>query len=283
MVSYLKRVYGDIRDVIKNINNVHTPILAQMQLQRLYENPRFQENGRLLSFGFKVYSQNEEDGIIQEIFKRIGTTNKFFVEFGVGNGLENNTLYLLIKGWKGVWIEGSKYNAEVIRRKFQSAIDKNILTFDNSFISKENINSILTQKKMPNEIDLLSIDIDSNDYHVFKEINCISPRVVVIEYNAKFPPPVLWVMKYNPNHIWDSSDYMGASLKSYEYLFNDKGYSLVGCNITGSNAFFVRKDLLGDRFQQPFSAENHYEPDRYMLTAAFGGGLAPNFGEFESI
>jgi len=283
MISYLKRVYDEIKNVIKNINHIHTPIIAQMQLHRLYESPRIDEDGCLLRFGFKACSQNDEDGIIQEIFSRIGTTNRYFVEFGVGNGLENNTLYLLIKGWKGVWIEGGKNNAEIIRRKFHSLINKNILTFDNSFISKENINSLLAQKKVPNEVDLLSIDIDGNDYHVFKEINCITPRVVVVEYNAKFPPPVLWVMKYNPKHTWDSTDYMGASLKSFEYLFNDKGYSLVGCNITGSNAFFVRKDLVGDRFQQPFSAENHYEPARHLLTAAFRGRLTQNFGEFEII
>ena len=131
-----------------------------------------------------------------------------------------------------------------------------------------------------NEIDLLSVDIDGNDIHIFNSINCISPRVVVIEYNAKFPPPITYCMKYNQKYIWNGDDNFGASLKFLENEFDKKGYCLVGCNITGVNAFFVRKDLVTDKFLEPFSAEVHYEPARYYL-AKFSSGHKPSLNTLE--
>lgn len=282
MKNYLTKVlikvsHGLTKSILRH------PGIANNNIDNILNNNKYGERGRLLRFGFKAYSQNDEDGIIQEIFNRINIKNKYFVEIGVGNGLENNTLLLLIKGWEGLWIEGSYENYKFIKNKFNTLINNNLLKVDNSFININNINRILSDQSVPDEIDLLSIDIDGNDYHIFKAIDVISARVVVIEFNAKYPPPVLWVMKYNPTHIWDISDYFGASLKSFERLFEERGYSLVGCNITGANAFFVRNDLVEDKFCQPFTAENHYEPARYWLTPGFFSGHSPNFGEFERI
>jgi hypothetical protein len=96
----------------------------------------------------------------------------------------------------------------------------------------------------------------------------LAARLVVAEYNPRFAPPIDWVMSYNAHHAWDGSDHYGASLTAFTALMAEKGYSLVGCNLSGVNAFFVRNDLVGDRFLQPFSAETHYEPARYWLMAA---------------
>jgi hypothetical protein len=287
MKKYIKKFFAKIgnamSDAIVKQNNVYIQSIVDNDIQKIYDNKKYEEPGRLLRSGFKVWSQNDEDGIIQEILNRIDTKNKYFVEIGVGDGLENNTLFLLVKGWKGLWIEGSSKNCNFIEKKFNTLINKGFLKIDNVSINVNNINHLLMGNSVPEEIDLLSIDIDGNDYHIFKALNATSPRVVVIEYNAKFPPPVLWVMRYNPGHVWDLSDYFGASLKSFERLFAARGYSLVGCSITGANAFFVRNDLVGDKFCQPFTAENHYEPPRYWLTQGFISGRIANFGEFESI
>jgi hypothetical protein len=133
------------------------------------------------------------------------------------------------------------------------------LTAVNAFITVENINRLISEDGgISGEIDLLSVDIDGNDYWIWEKITCIKPRVVVIEYNAKFPPPCEWVMDYDPNHIWDESDKHGASLKSLELLGNRLGYSLVGTNMNGVNAFFVRKDLAKGLFAEPATAENLY-------------------------
>jgi hypothetical protein len=241
------------------------------------------EPGRILRHGYKVYSQNDEDGLINEIFRRIQIKHRSFIEIGVGNGLENNTLCLLIQGWHGLWIEASETHCNFIRKKFMNALHANTLTLCQSFVNKENINDLIVENGFNGEIDLLSIDIDGNDYHVFHSINVLSPRVIMIEYNSKFPPPIRWVMKYNPQHTYDSTDYFGASLKSYEILFSQKGYSLVGCNITGANAFFIRSDLVGELFCKPFTAENHYEPARPWLARGFVSGKPANYREYEVI
>ena len=93
--------------------------------------------------------------------------------------------------------------------------------------------------------------------------------------------PVKWVMKYNPNHAFDDSDYYGASLKSFEILLSKKGYKLVGCNLYGVNAFFVREDLMKNHFLDNCTAENHYEPGRLFLRGWMLPLHVENFGPFE--
>jgi len=210
------------------------------------------------SFGYKVYSQNDEDGIINEIFKRIGMTNKTFVEFGVQDGLESNGHFLLFKGWRGLWIDGCEESIKKLKEYFFEPISTKQLTVIKAFITIDNINDLINGNGFDGEIDLLSIDIDGNDYWIWQAIKCIQPRVVVIEYNAKFPPPCEWIMEYDPNHIWDLSDKYGASLKSLELLGDKLGYRLVGTNICGVNSFFVKKELAKDLFPEPPTAENLY-------------------------
>ncbi len=237
-----------------------------LKSEERYQNPKV-----LSKYGRKLYSQNEEDGIIVEIFKRIGTTNKIFVEFGIGDGLENNTLALLFQGWKGLWLEGSASSVNNIKDHFKSVLNTKQLQVTEAFITKDNINELISSKIKENEIDLLSVDIDGNDVHIFNEISVINPRVVVIEYNARFFPPIMFTVDYNSTHVWQGDDYMGASLKYLEVAFEKKGYKLVGCDIAGVNAFFVRDDLAGDKFLSPYTAEEHYEPVRQYLLSAYPG------------
>jgi hypothetical protein len=250
-------------------------LMIQNELLRhsLLNNPKYLEPNRLELHGFKVYSQNDEDGIIQEIFKRIGTTSKTFIEFGAGDGMQNNTAYLLMQGWRGHWIEGSSAFVSKIKKAYKRAIDRGQLFVEDSFITKDNINSLLG-KHFAGEIDLLSIDIDGNDYYIWKNINCINPRVVVVEYNAKFPPPCSYIMEYDETHQWDESDKMGMSLQAATDLGESLGYQLVGTNLNGINAFFVRKDIIQENanalFPLPATAEKLYNPACYFLN--FSGG-----------
>ncbi len=231
-----------------------------------YTRRRMADPKALEQYGYKVYSQNDEDGIIHEVFRRIGTKNKLFVEFGVQNGLESNCHLLLHYGWKGLWIEGSKEYCKDLKMRFRPVISEGKLVIDNEFITKENINEIIEKNGFSGEIDLLSVDIDGNDYYVWKAIDVINPRVVITEYNGKFPPDLEWCQAYNPNHMWDGSDWHGASLKSYELLGREKGYRLVGTNLRGCNAFFVRVDLCKDLFLGNGFAEELYNPLRMGLS-----------------
>ena len=229
-------------------------------LQKQHDEP-----GSLVPFGFKAFSQSEEDGIIREIFSRIETTNKSFVEIGAGSGLENNTLFLLFQGWQGMWVDASDAMDEAIAHHSE-LIARGQLSIRKTLVTPENVDSLVREGVSGDELDLLSVDIDGNDYHVLDKIRCVEPRVIIVEYNAKFPPPVCYCMRYNPKHAWDGSDHFGASLKWYEEKLAIRGYCLVGCNITGANAFFVRKDLTGDKFLKPFTAEKHYQPARYEMS-----------------
>ncbi|MBT8041811.1 MAG: hypothetical protein HKP10_00200 [Kiritimatiellales bacterium] len=228
-------------------------------MQRL---PKYADPLSLIPHGRKVYSQNEEDGIIIEIFNRIGTTNKTFVEFGSGDGLENNTYALLFQDWNGLWIDGSPKNIRKIREGLPTTIDSGQLAVVESFITKDNINDLISPHIQEKEIDLLSVDIDGNDYFVWDAITCIEPRVLIMEYNARFVPPIRYCMAYDPKHMWNYTDHGGLSLKFIEEKAAAKGYSLVGCSLSGANAFFVRNDLLAGKFEAPFTAEKHYEPAR---------------------
>ena len=205
-------------------------------------------NFNINKFGIKIYSQNDEDGIILYILKHIGVKTKKFVEVGVENGIECNTTNLLKNfDWSGVQIEGNKklYNDAKIQLK--KVLEKKIknLKLLNIFVTKKNINQIL-KKYSGKEIDLLSIDIDGNDFWIWKAINCVKPRLVVIEYNSFFGPNMSATIKYNPKFNWDhynNKSYYGASLKALEKLGKQKKYSLVGVDKNGVNAFFIRNDL----------------------------------------
>ncbi|NEQ95855.1 MAG: hypothetical protein F6K30_03835 [Cyanothece sp. SIO2G6] len=255
------------------IKQRQTQIPILQEIDRLRGSDRYSNPKSLIPFGDKVYSQSDEDGMIREIFNRIGTTNKTFVEFGIGNGLENNTLALLFEDWQGLWIDASTQSVKTIRAEFAPIIGRKQLMITESFITAENINQLISDAIQSEEIDLLSVDIDGNDYHVLNAITCTSPRVLVVEYNAKFTPPILYCMDYQPMHQWEKDDCFGVSLKFLEVHLAEKGYCLVGCNLSGANAFFVRQDLVGDRFAAPFTAEHHYEPPRYYLSGYFAGHI----------
>lgn len=202
----------------------------------------------------KKFSQNGEDGIIESIFNNIGTTNKIFVEIGVGDGRENNTRKLTEEGWAGTWISIPPVT-----------IVPDGVTYIGEKVTIENVNEFL--KHTQKEIDLLSIDIDGNDYWVWKAIKCISPRVVVIEYNPYFPPPISKTIKYDPDFKWEITDYFGASLSALDKLAKENGYSLVGCNSSGVNAFFIKDfkfNLKPEDAFRPFAGSARRDPRHWI-------------------
>jgi hypothetical protein len=232
---------------------------------------RYRDPRRLLAHGAQYWSQNFEDGMIREVFRRIGANAKTFLEIGAGDGSENNTTALLADGWTGWWIEGSPESCAAIaaRLKVMPAMAAR-LQVRQALVARENIVRVLEEMRVPAEIDLFSLDIDLNTYHIWSALKDFRPRVVVVEYNSGIPAEQGWIQPYEPDQTWDITQAQGASLKAYEELGRKFGYSLVGCDLAGVNAFFVRSDLVGDKFAAPFTAENHYEPPRYGLSYRFG-------------
>ncbi|WP_448207117.1 hypothetical protein [Azospirillum sp. sgz302134] len=193
-----------------------------------------------------------------------------FVEFGAEVGSENNTRLLLETGWSGLWIEGYPDYVGSIKWNFRHRIARGDLKFHDEYVTKDNINPIISGAGLGGEIDFLSIDIDGNDYHVFKAIDVINPRVVCLEHNHCYDPGVEYVMPYNPDYRWGAgqSDF-GASLTSMARLASEKGYTLVGCTLYSANGFYVRNDLIGDRFTGPFTPERFFNHMNYEKVVSF--------------
>lgn len=226
----------------------------------------------IIAHGYKVFSQVDEDGIIENIFKNISVRNKLFVEIGCGNGLENNTHYLAIKGWRGVWVDGSLENINFIKSKIKDTKDK--LVISQNIITPENVIETITllvnRLSMGTlQIDLLSLDIDGYDFEVLEQAITLKPRVVCVEYNPEFRPPLSLSVKRGHYKSWDTTMYHGASLQSLYEMMTLKNYALVSCSLSGYNAFFVHKDELGPL--TPKLPDEVYQPPReFLVGVRFG-------------
>ena len=178
--------YLGIKDLLKISSNQLIEIIKKKE--------KNQDPKVLLNYGYSVFSQGDEDGIINEIFNRIKIKNRKFIELGVENGLENNTTNLLLNNWSGLWFEGDKKWKKQIDKNFSQLIENQKLKIKYKLINKNNINDYLMKEFKENEnIDFLSIDIGLQTYHVLKAINSIKPRVISVEYNARLGPNNLWI------------------------------------------------------------------------------------------
>ena len=197
---------------------------------------------------FRVFSQWGEDGIIQFLLENVPIECPLFVEFGVEDYTESNTRFLLTNNqWSGIVIDGSDENIDYIKR--DPIYWATNLKAVSAFITKDNINDLITKNGISGDIGILSVDIDGNDYWVWQAIETISPRIIICEYNSHFGPLAEVTTPYDPSFIRDSAHfskiYYGASISALNSLAQLKGYSLVASNSAGNNIFFVRNDLIG--------------------------------------
>jgi hypothetical protein len=197
-------------------------------------------------YEYSWLSQNGEDGILRYIFNEIGFESRWFVEFGFGAAQCNALRLMLKEDFHGLLMDGSGENV----RCFQHAarrlgIDR--VTAVHTFITRENLQRLVQDNGVPRDVDLLSLDVDGNDYWFWEELECISPRVVCIEYNAGIGPELALTVPYDESFERYSKHasgfFYGASLAALEALGRRKGYYLIGCDSTGTNAFFLRDDI----------------------------------------
>lgn len=204
----------------------------------------------LKDMGFRNYSQFEEDGLLLYIFASIGTTNRTFVDIGSGNGINSNCANLAINfGWDGLFIDGNNKNIMNGRLFYQRHPDTHLYPpkFVNSFVQRENINEIIQNAGFSGIIDLVSIDIDGNDYWIWYALSVIEPRVVIIETHVEFGLNNI-VVPYDKDYSYPGKhpDYHGASPVAMAKLAEKKGYRLVGANNYGFNTIYVRKGIVED-------------------------------------
>jgi hypothetical protein len=193
--------------------------------------------------GFRTHSQNEEDGIIHYIFSLIGTTNKKAVEICAGTCVQSNTANLVVnRGWDSLMVDGDANNIHTGKQFFFECGDtlQYEPTLVREWITRENVNSVIKQNGYAGDIDFFSLDMDGVDYWVWDAIDCITPRVVVVEFAGFFGPYKSVTVPYDPDFKKDESDFCGASLAAFVKLGKKKGYRLVGCNRYCFNAFFIK-------------------------------------------
>jgi len=221
----------------------------------------------LNAHGAKVYSQNDEDGITFEILRRLDIGNGVFAELGVGNGTENNTLALIAAGWGGFWLG----NEELTFDCNPGNVEHPKFSYERSWINRANVVDLYQgglAAIRQDHCELISVDLDGNDLYITEALleSGAAPRLFIVEYNATFLPPIRFSIDYDDTHTWAGDDYMGASLASFADLFERFGYFLVACNITGSNAFFVRSEDAARFADVPRQIELLYAPPKYFLT-----------------
>jgi hypothetical protein len=223
---------------------------------------------------FRVFSQFGEDGIIQFLVQRVPIENRVFVELGVENYSESNTRFLLVNdAWRGLIVDaGSAHRRflEESRLAWRTTIDA-----VTSFIDRDNVNDVIRGGGVSGEIGLLSVDIDGNDYWVLDAIDCVSPTLVVAEYNSLFGPEQAVTVPYDAGFVRGrkhfSQLYWGASLPALTRAADAKGLALVGGNRAGNNAFFVRRDALGEIPER--SPAECWRPAQFRESRAAGGDL----------
>jgi hypothetical protein len=226
----------------------------------------------LARFERNVNTQFGEDGVLEKIFEVVEPTHRFVVEFGAYDGVTNsNPRNLVVEhGWRGLQIEGDAALAQQLARNYADHPEVKTL---HAWVYPGNIEILLEENGVPRDFDLLVIDIDSNDYYVWRAIQSFRPKVVLIEYNPAYPPPERAVVDFHPMNYWDGTDYHGASIQSLVDLAARKGYELVYGNQAGNNLFFVDAPYFPRFGIRDNSPERFYHPPAFGLTT---GGRAPN-------
>lgn len=256
MIGYLKyliKKYG-YSFLLKERFSASTQI-AQKQLQFQYSELKRVQNLPIFNdTGFKVFSQFEEDGKILYLFSVLGTTSKLFIDIGSNDGVNSNCANLAVNhGWHGLFVDADEKAIEIGTKFYEKVPNKWSLKpiFKQAVITPQNVNLIIEESGFFGEIDFLSIDIDSNDYWVWKALNKIEPKVVVIESQLTFGKRDIIVPYQNklskePNQ----NNYYGASTLALVKLGKSKGYRLVGSNDYGNNLFFIRNGFGENLFPE---------------------------------
>jgi hypothetical protein len=238
---------------LRPVTGQDAAIIQMQQLQLKLHYQQLQTSGAALpsyrDVGFRVFSAEEEDGILLYLLAIVGSGDKHLVDIGACSMSGSNSANLLINhGWTGLLIEGNPDSMELSRAEYEV---RGVPTPElvSAWVDAENVNALIAEH-CPRGADLLFIDIDGNDYWVWKAIDSINPRVVVIEYQDILGPDRSVTIPYDPKFYRDQHpanaellNYAGASLRAMVKLGASKGYRLVATNLRGYNAFFVRQDL----------------------------------------
>lgn len=282
MIQFLKKILKfNKTTIISNVvsNNITDKLLSNTMVQngRIWTQLLLQNKNikSLQETEFKVFSQWGDDGIIQYLVNYLDIDDKTFVEFGVEDYLESNTRFLLINNnWSGLIMDGSE--SYVSKIKNDEMYWKYDLTAKSAFITAENINQLISEENINGKIGLLHIDIDGNDYWIWKALKVVEPIIIIVEFNSIFGYERAITIPYRADFTRTSGHfsnlYAGSSILSLCDLAEEKGYAFIGCNSAGNNAYFVEKEFLKDL--KPLTAKEGYAESKFRESRSEDGTLS---------
>ena len=275
IVKRLRKKFRDLLDSNSLVEMERQKLLMGKILSNQIKNKEFQSRS-LKDVEFSIFSQFGDDGIIQWLTQNLEIPNKTFIEFGVEDFSESNSRFLMMNdNWSGFVMDGSELNIKNLKSSYYYW--KYELASKAVFINKDNINDLIQEQEFNREVGLLHIDIDGNDYYIWDEINVIEPIIVIVEFNGIFGKDRSLSVIYDKDFIRNNSHYsfllFGSSIKSLYQLAEDKGYSFIGCNSGGNNAYFVRNDKLNDVVKSA-TLEQGYVESKYRESRDKNGNLS---------
>lgn len=270
-------IYPALAELTRRYAEGPTPAKGEAALERA---------SGLTRFEYRVFSQNGEDGVLAELFRRAGIVGPgSFVEFGVQSGREGSCVFLAdVLGWSGLFMEMDDAPYGALQRKYRANARVRTLRAE---VTPDSVEDLFARGEVPEEPDVVSIDVDGPDYWIWRALRRFRPRVVVVEYNSSLDPATKLVQPADAPAGWSGTARYGASLGALEALAEEKGYRLAHTELAGVNAFFVRTDLgveLPPPEAIPARAPNHFlaghahlpDPgglDYVDLDASAGGGV----------
>jgi hypothetical protein len=272
IIRRIQRRLAQLSELLRRVEELQGAVGRVEMRQLLVQAP---PAASLRDFEFRAFSQFGEDGIIQYLIRSIPVPTPVFVEFGVQDYKESNTRFLLQNNnWTGLVMDSSPEAIGAIRA--DPLFYRHTLRAACAFIDRENINELITAQGISGDIGLLSIDIDGNDYWVWEAVRAVTPRIVICEYDNLLGCERAVVSPYDRSFEKLKAHYSflygGASLPALERLGRTKGYTLVGSNSAGNNAFFVRNDVLGSL--SPVTSRETYVRARYRSAHDRDGNLS---------
>lgn len=215
------------------------PAMQALLRARYFETDDLPYPERLTARRFRISSQNQEDGLTLALLHEAGPKTRSFIEIGAGLSGGNGGFLANEWGWAGLMVDGHAEHMQQVRRRFPTT------TAVATWITRDNINDLISTHGYAGEVDLFSLDLDGNDYWIWEAVTAASPRVLILEYNSMFGPERSVTIPYDAqfDRHRHHSMYFGASLTALTRLSARKGYRLVAVEPAGVNAFFLRHDV----------------------------------------
>jgi len=220
----------------------------------------------------KIYSQHGEDGIIETLLKIIPVSHKYIVEFGAydGVGMSNSRHLIKDKDWKSLLIEADNKLFAKLKRLYSK---NDQVTTINEFITEENINAIFRKSNVPQDLEILSIDVDSIDYYIWRGLTDFRPKIVIVEYNSSISPDKDYIVPKHQAIELGGTSLEGASISSWNKLGIEKGYQLIYGELYGSNLFFIDNKYTEELDTSDIKITDTYQPPQFGMIS---GGTAQN-------